>query len=102
VSESSVLRLRAITKVYGEGVGAVTVLDDVGLALAPSELAAVMGPSGGGKTTLLTIAGALQPPTSGSVEVAGESLAGFPPETWRRSAGRRSGSSFRASISSRR
>jgi putative ABC transport system ATP-binding protein len=77
MSESSVLELRAITKVYGEGLGAVTALDDVDLALAPGELAAVMGPSGGGKTTLLTIAGALQQPTSGSVEVAGESLTGL-------------------------
>ena len=77
MSDSTVLKLDGITKVYGEGAGAVRVLDNVSLELSAGELVAVIGPSGGGKTTLLTIAGALQRPTSGSVEVLGESLAGL-------------------------
>ena len=75
----TVLRLIGVTKIYGEGAASVRVLDAVDLSVAAGELVAVMGPSGGGKTTLLTIAGALQQPTSGSVEVLGDSLAGLSP-----------------------
>ena len=75
----TVLQLIGVTKVYGEGPASVRVLDAVDLSVAAGELVAVMGPSGGGKTTLLTIAGALQQPTSGSVEVLGDSLAGLSP-----------------------
>ena len=75
----TVLQLIGVTKIYGEGAASVRVLDAVDLSVAAGELVAVMGPSGGGKTTLLTIAGALQQPTSGSVEVLGDSLAGLSP-----------------------
>ena len=75
----TVLQLIGVMKIYGEGAASVRVLDAVDLSVAAGELVAVMGPSGGGKTTLLTIAGALQQPTSGSVEVLGDSLAGLSP-----------------------
>ncbi|MFN0145425.1 MAG: ABC transporter ATP-binding protein [Dehalococcoidia bacterium] len=74
MSETHVLRLRDVVKVYGHGEGEARVLDGVSLDLAAGEVVAVMGPSGSGKTTLLTIAGALQRPTSGTVEVAGEEI----------------------------
>ncbi|HEY6596165.1 MAG TPA: ABC transporter ATP-binding protein [Asanoa sp.] len=64
---STVLELRQVSKVYGEGPAAVHALRDVDLAVASGELVAVMGPSGSGKSTLLTIAGTLEEPSSGEV-----------------------------------
>jgi lipoprotein-releasing system ATP-binding protein len=47
------------------------VLSDVTLSLAPGEAAAIMGPSGSGKSSLLYILGALEPPSSGTVTLGG-------------------------------
>jgi len=71
----SLLELRGISKVYGEGPSEVRALDNVSLRLDPGALVAVMGPSGSGKSTLLTIAGSLEDPTEGEVLVDGVSLA---------------------------
>jgi len=43
------------------------VLSDISFSLAPADAAAVMGPSGSGKSSLLYILGALEPPSSGTV-----------------------------------
>jgi phospholipid/cholesterol/gamma-HCH transport system ATP-binding protein len=48
-----------------------TVLDGIDLQVAEGEILAVMGSSGGGKTTLLKCISGLIAPTSGSVTVAG-------------------------------
>jgi lipoprotein-releasing system ATP-binding protein len=48
-----------------------TVLSDVSFSLSPGDAAAVMGPSGSGKSSLLYILGALEPPSSGTVTVDG-------------------------------
>jgi lipoprotein-releasing system ATP-binding protein len=47
------------------------VLSGVSFSLAPGDAAAVMGPSGSGKSSLLYILGALEPPTSGTVSLDG-------------------------------
>jgi putative ABC transport system ATP-binding protein len=70
----SMLELRKISKVYGEGVAQVQALYDVDLWVDPGTLVAVMGASGSGKSTLLTIAGSLEAPTSGEVLVGGTPL----------------------------
>lgn len=46
-------------------------LSDVSFRLESGESAAVMGPSGSGKSSLLYILGGLEPPTSGVVTLAG-------------------------------
>jgi putative ABC transport system ATP-binding protein len=71
----SMLELRQVSKVYGQGAAEVHALRDVSLDVAPGTMVAVMGPSGSGKSTLLTIAGSLEEPTSGQVLVAGWDLA---------------------------
>jgi putative ABC transport system ATP-binding protein len=70
----SILELRGVSKVYGEGAAEVHALRDVDLSVDAGELVAVMGPSGSGKSTLLTIAGSLEEPTSGEVVVGGAAL----------------------------
>jgi len=70
----SVLELRSISKVYGQGPAEVQALRDVDLSVDAGALVAVMGPSGSGKSTLLTIAGSLEEPTSGQVLVEGAML----------------------------
>lgn len=74
----TMLELRRVSKTYGDGLTEVHALRDVDLSVAPGELVAIMGPSGSGKSSLLTIAGSLERPTSGEVLVAGTSLAGMP------------------------
>jgi ABC-type lipoprotein export system ATPase subunit len=60
-----------VTKTYGSGEAAVHALDHVDFEVQAEEVVVVMGPSGAGKTTFLTIAGALLTPTSGTVEISG-------------------------------
>jgi putative ABC transport system ATP-binding protein len=73
----TVLQLRQISKVYGEGPAEVHALQGVDLSVDAGAMVAVMGPSGSGKSTLLTIAGTLESPTSGEVLIDGVSLAGL-------------------------
>jgi putative ABC transport system ATP-binding protein len=71
----SMLELRQVSKVYGQGAAEVHALREVSLEVSAGAMVAVMGPSGSGKSTLLTIAGSLEEPTSGQVVVAGQDLA---------------------------
>jgi putative ABC transport system ATP-binding protein len=71
------LELHQVTKVYGEGPTEVHALRGVDLSVEPGVMVAVMGPSGSGKSSLLTIAGSLEDPTSGTVLVGGKVLAGM-------------------------
>lgn len=57
------------------GARTLTVLDGVTLAVAPREVAAIVGPSGSGKSTLLGLIAGLERPTSGSIAVDGIDLA---------------------------
>jgi putative ABC transport system ATP-binding protein len=50
----------------------------VDLEIYPGEFVAIMGPSGGGKSTLLNLLAGLDEPTEGDVLVAGQSLRGLP------------------------
>jgi putative ABC transport system ATP-binding protein len=68
----TMLELRRVSKVYGQGTAGVHALAEVSLVVDEGEMVAVMGPSGSGKSTLLTIAGSLEEPTSGEVLVAGQ------------------------------
>ena len=49
-------------------------LDDVSWAVRPGEHWALLGPNGAGKTTLLTLAAAAEFPSSGTVEILGETM----------------------------
>lgn len=58
-------------KTYGEGETAVHALNDVSFSMNVGEIVALLGPSGAGKSTLLTTLGLIQPPSSGTISIAG-------------------------------
>ncbi|HEU4614810.1 MAG TPA: ABC transporter ATP-binding protein [Kofleriaceae bacterium] len=70
-AEAPVVRLRDVTKSYGEGAGKTQVLRGVSFDIEKGELIALVGQSGSGKSTLLNIIGGLDQPDAGEVEVLG-------------------------------
>jgi lipoprotein-releasing system ATP-binding protein len=66
-----VLEVSSLIKEYPTAAGPLRVLDGVSFTLDGGGAAAVMGPSGSGKSSLLYILGGLEPPTSGAVELDG-------------------------------
>jgi lipoprotein-releasing system ATP-binding protein len=75
------IEARDLTKAFigGDG-GRVDVLDGISLDVRSGELVAIMGASGAGKSTLLHLLGALDRPSSGTVLLAGEAIAGLSDE----------------------
>jgi sulfate transport system ATP-binding protein len=68
------IHARGITKRFGE----FCALDDVELCVPSGRLTALLGPSGGGKSTLLRIIGGLEQPDSGTVHIDGVEATGLP------------------------
>jgi putative ABC transport system ATP-binding protein len=68
------LELDSISKRYQQGGDDVVVLNDATLHMAAGEFVSLIGPSGSGKSTLLHIAGGLDKPDTGRVQVAGIDL----------------------------
>ncbi len=71
------LQLRNLTKTYLKGTpGEVEVLRGADLDLKAGEAVALVAPSGAGKSTLLHIAGLLDTPDQGTVQIAGQDTSG--------------------------
>src|SRR6266496_3132316 len=68
---TTALALSGVILEYGDCTSRVTALDDVTVTVEPGEVAAIVGPSGSGKSSLLAVAGALIRPTRGRVSVGG-------------------------------
>ncbi|WP_371860537.1 ABC transporter ATP-binding protein [Paenibacillus chibensis] len=64
-----------------------TVLHDISFTLEPGKVTAVVGPSGGGKTTLFAILERFYIPDSGVIRVGGQDVAGFSLASWREQIG---------------
>lgn len=79
------IELRAIR--YSYGVGEPEVLKGIDLKIEPGEMVAIVGPSGGGKTTLMKIMMGLFTPTYGEVLVSGQRLLAFDKRKARRTIG---------------
>src|SRR3954449_4194682 len=73
----TVVALRDVRKIHGQGHGAVAALDGVSIGLVAGSFTAIMGPSGSGKSTFLHVAAGLDRPTSGTVALGGIELAGL-------------------------
>lgn len=67
------LRLEGLSKTYADGTVA---LDKVGFELRPSEIVALIGGSGCGKTTLLRLIAGLDRPSAGTIRLDGDQVLG--------------------------
>jgi lipoprotein-releasing system ATP-binding protein len=65
------LEAKNISKSYSTPRGPLPILSGVSLSLAEGDAISIIGPSGTGKSTLLYILGALEPPTSGELKLDG-------------------------------
>ncbi len=70
------IEVRKITKRFGDFLA----VDDVSLEIPDGSLTAVLGPSGGGKSTLLRIIAGLERPDSGEVLLSGKDATGLAPQ----------------------
>ena len=68
------IEVRNVTKRFGDFVA----LDDVSLSIASGQLTALLGPSGGGKSTLLRIIAGLEFADAGSIEIEGNEASHLP------------------------
>lgn len=72
---SNLYEISEVVKSYSKGREQVIALNKVDLVIASGEHIAIQGPTGGGKSTLLQMLGALDRPSSGRVMFDGEDLA---------------------------
>jgi lipoprotein-releasing system ATP-binding protein len=72
------LRLDRITRVYKQAGRELVVFRDISLTLKRGEIAALVGQSGAGKSSLLHIAGLLEEPTEGEVFIEGKAVSHLP------------------------
>lgn len=66
--------VQAVSHWFGQGQGALQVLDEVSLQVRPGEFVALLGPSGCGKSTLLRLVAGLDAPTAGAVAQDGTAI----------------------------
>ncbi len=77
MSDENALEVAHLSKTYGDGSNALTVLDDVSFAIAEGTTCSIVGPSGSGKTTLLGLCAGLDHASSGTVSLGGVNLRGL-------------------------
>jgi putative ABC transport system ATP-binding protein len=73
---SVLYRLAGVTRTYRQKDRIVKALAGVDLEIAEGDFVTIQGPTGGGKSTLLQLLGALERPTEGSVTLGAVDLAG--------------------------
>lgn len=68
------LELNGVGKAYGEGRSRTAVLEDITLSIEEDEFVAIVGFSGTGKTTLISLLAGLMSPDRGRIKLAGENI----------------------------
>lgn len=76
------LELKNISKIYKTGESQQKALDDINISFRNNEFVSILGPSGGGKTSLLNIIGGLMNYTSGDLIIDGRSTKKFKDRDW--------------------
>ena len=77
MTHTPVLTARNISRRFHEGPLDLTVLQNVDLSVNAGETLAIVGSSGSGKSTLLHVLGGLDEPSTGTVSLMGQPLAGL-------------------------
>jgi len=70
------IEIKDISKLFGDFVA----LQDVSLSIPTGQLTALLGPSGGGKSTLLRIIAGLESADSGTIHIEGREATHLPPQ----------------------
>ena len=70
------IEIRNVSKRFGD----FAALDDVSVSIPTGQLTALLGPSGGGKSTLLRIIAGLETADAGSIEIEGSEATHLPPQ----------------------
>jgi len=76
-STQALITARRLGKQVPTAAGALSILEDIDLSVAPGEALAILGASGSGKSTLLGLLAGLDSPSSGEVELFGTALGGL-------------------------
>ncbi len=77
MTDQTLISTRGLTKIYEMGEVHVPALRGIDLDVKQGEFIAIMGASGSGKTTMLSMLAALLQPTSGQILLDGQDLAGM-------------------------
>lgn len=72
MTNNNIIEIKKLSKIYGSGPNATTVLKEVDLDIQKGDFVAIIGASGSGKSTLMNIMGCLDIPTHGSYSINGE------------------------------
>jgi putative ABC transport system ATP-binding protein len=77
MTNTAVAELRNVRKEYLLGQTRVEALKGISLSIGKGEFTAIAGPSGSGKSTILNMVGCIDTPTSGTVTINGQDIAGL-------------------------
>jgi len=78
-ADAAEIRIRDLSKVFGQGAAAFRALSDINLEIRTGEFFTLLGPSGCGKTTLLRVIAGFEQPTTGSLQISDKEVAGLGP-----------------------
>ena len=79
VHTAAAIEVQAVSKWYVGAAGPYQVLDEVSLSIVAGEFVSLIGPSGGGKSTLLNLLAGLEAADAGLVRIDGKGLGTRPP-----------------------
>ena len=74
-NEKPLIQFKNVTKRFGDFVA----IDNLTQDIYAKEFFALLGPSGCGKTTMMRMLGGFETPTEGQILIAGQDMAGVPP-----------------------
>ena len=75
-SRDHYVEVAGVRKVFNPGPAQIEAVTSVSFDALSGDFVSILGPSGCGKSTLLMMVGGLEPPTQGSIRVAGEAVSG--------------------------
>ncbi len=73
-NETPIIKIENVSKFYQAGQNQVVALSGISLEIQPGDFSTIMGPSGGGKTTLLNCIGGLDSPDEGEIYFNGQRM----------------------------